>query len=66
MEVELRLYQEVIKPDYQLMRSAKYMHLNSQDEEPEITQDIPVYAIEVKRTDDRATDLTKGLEQHLK
>ena len=65
MEVELRLFGEVIRPDYQVMRNTKFQ-ASSTYEEPDMTQDSPLYAIEVKRTDDRSTDLAKGLEQHFK
>ena len=65
MEVELRLFHEVIKPDYQVMRSAQFLAMNCEGE-PDMLQDTPLYAIEVKRTDDRSTDLAKGLEQHFK
>lgn len=47
------------------MRNANFQAKKDHGE-PEMTADVPLYAIEVKRTDDRSTDLTKGLEQHFK
>ena len=48
MEVELKLFNEIIRPDYQIMRV---------ENPTEQKLDTPLYAIEVKRTDHRTKDL---------
>jgi len=57
MEVEMRLFQEVIRPDYQMMRKAQ---------KPDEPYDTPLYVIEVKRTDYRARNIKEHLNQHFK
>ena len=57
MEVELKLFQDTIKPDYQVMRA---IEAESRQDQP--SQDIPLYAIEVKRTDRTIKDLRECLD----
>lgn len=55
MEVEMKLFNEIIRPDYQIMRA----------EGDENAPDTPLYAIEVKRMDHR-TNLADCFDQHFK
>ena len=57
MEVELRLFQDTIKPDYQVMKAVE-----AENRQKEPNQDIPLYAIEVKRTDRPSKDLKECLD----
>lgn len=53
MEVEMRLFNEIIRPDYQLMLQSAQ------------SQDVPLFVIEVKRTDNK-TNLKDHFDQHFK
>jgi hypothetical protein len=55
MECELKLFNELIKPDYQVMRQ-------NNDNFP----DTPLYVIEVKRTGGKKCSLLSELDQHFK
>jgi hypothetical protein len=54
MEVELKMFNEIIRPDYQVMRT----EVNGED--------TPLYAIEVKRTNIERNDLEASVDQHFK
>lgn len=57
MENEVRLFRETIRPDYQIMRAAQ----------PPLSKiDVPMYAIEVKRTVATKRNLPDYLAQHFK
>jgi hypothetical protein len=62
MEVELKVFNETVRPDYQVMRSCSGAHIDG-------VRDLPLYIIEVKRTEDqdrKAFNVISDLEQHFK
>lgn len=59
MEVELKVFGEIIKPDYQVMRCCQSCQVDG-------VNDLPLYVIEVKRTDGKKSSLLTELDQHFK